>query len=83
MGKLGLVKFAFEQYARLPPVLQASPSLAGRTVMVTGATSGIGFETAKHFAEMHPERLILGCRNEEKGRKAIERKCPVMSAIAF
>ncbi len=39
--------------------------------MIVGANTGIGLEAAKHFATMNPARLILGCRNEEKGRKAV------------
>ena len=45
--------------------------LTGKTVMVVGANTGIGFETAKHFAQMNPKRLILACRSEKKGLDAI------------
>ena len=44
--------------------------LKGKSVMVTGANTGLGFETAKHFARMKPARLILACRNEQKGLNA-------------
>ncbi|THU76951.1 short-chain dehydrogenase, partial [Dendrothele bispora CBS 962.96] len=44
--------------------------LSGKTVIVTGANVGIGFETAKHFARMNPEKLIIACRNQEKGDEA-------------
>lgn len=46
------------------PALQAD--LSGRTVLVVGATTGIGLELAKHFAKMGPRRLILTGRNVEK-----------------
>ncbi|PSR98926.1 hypothetical protein PHLCEN_2v4246 [Hermanssonia centrifuga] len=72
MGKMQGWNFLLEQYTRLPPALKASPSLAGRTVMIIGANTGIGLEAAKHFATMNPARLVLGCRNEDKGRKAVE-----------
>jgi NAD(P)-dependent dehydrogenase (short-subunit alcohol dehydrogenase family) len=41
--------------------------LSGKTVLITGANSGLGFEAAKHFASMNPARLIIVCRNQEKG----------------
>jgi glutamyl-tRNA reductase len=57
------------QRAKVPPVTTAN--LAGQTVVVVGANTGIGFEAAKHFAQMNPGKLILACRNEEKGKAAV------------
>ncbi|MCG8632683.1 MAG: oxidoreductase [Desulfobacterales bacterium] len=48
------------------------PDQAGRTVIVTGANSGIGFETARTLAAKNA-RVILACRNRSKGREAAER----------
>ncbi len=42
-----------------------------RISLVTGANSGIGFETAKALAAQG-DRVFLLCRNEEKGRAALE-----------
>ena len=36
------------------------------TVVVTGANSGIGFETARMLALMGAKRVILGCRSGDK-----------------
>jgi NAD(P)-dependent dehydrogenase (short-subunit alcohol dehydrogenase family) len=44
--------------------------LRGRVVVVTGANSGLGFEAAKAFYTMNPERMILACRSVEKGEAA-------------
>ena len=70
MGKLTFWTFVSEQWARLPPPLQAD--LNGKTVLVIGANTGIGLEAAKHFAKMKPSRLIIGCRSEGRGRVALE-----------
>ncbi len=45
------------------------PDLAGQTAIVTGASSGIGLETAKALAG-HGARVILAVRDEAKGRAA-------------
>ncbi|KAF6763105.1 hypothetical protein DFP72DRAFT_1164079 [Ephemerocybe angulata] len=63
-------KIVCDQYTKVPPVAQAD--LTGKTVIVVGANTGLGFEASKHLARMNPEKLILACRNEEKGRAAAE-----------
>ena len=57
------------QWTRVPPVEKGD--LTGKTVIVIGANTGIGYETAKHFATMNPARLIMGCRNQAKGTTAL------------
>jgi NAD(P)-dependent dehydrogenase (short-subunit alcohol dehydrogenase family) len=48
------------------------PDQRGRTAIVTGANSGIGFETARALAAKGA-RVIVACRSEEKGRDAERR----------
>ncbi|PFH49405.1 hypothetical protein AMATHDRAFT_147710 [Amanita thiersii Skay4041] len=71
MAKKGFFSFLYDHFTALPPL--ATKDLAGKTVVVIGANTGLGFEASKHFARMNPERLILGCRNQSKGERAIAR----------
>jgi NAD(P)-dependent dehydrogenase (short-subunit alcohol dehydrogenase family) len=48
------------------------PDLAGTTMMVTGANTGLGFEAAKVLAE-RGARVLLACRSEAKAIEAIDR----------
>jgi NAD(P)-dependent dehydrogenase (short-subunit alcohol dehydrogenase family) len=47
------------------------PSQLGRTAVVTGATSGLGYETARALAEAGSEVILTG-RDDRKGVQAIE-----------
>ncbi len=40
-----------------------------RTVIITGASSGLGFETAKKIAQNKDYEVILACRNIDKANK--------------
>jgi NAD(P)-dependent dehydrogenase (short-subunit alcohol dehydrogenase family) len=48
------------------------PDQTGRLAIVTGANSGIGFETARALATKGA-RVILACRSEGKGNDAVAR----------
>lgn len=54
------------------------PDLTGRTVIVTGANNGIGFETAAALADAGAT-VVMACRNLDKAtaaRAAIEERTP-------
>jgi NAD(P)-dependent dehydrogenase (short-subunit alcohol dehydrogenase family) len=48
------------------------PDLAGRIALVTGANSGIGFETARALAR-HRAETVLACRDLDKAATAVAR----------
>lgn len=49
-----------------------SKSVCGKTVIITGSNTGIGFQTALDLARRNG-RVILACRNSRKGEAARNR----------
>ncbi len=70
MAKKSMLGWAKDQYTKVPPVVKVD--LSGKTVIVVGANTGIGYEAAKHFALMNPGRLIMACRSKERGQAAVD-----------
>lgn len=48
------------------------PFSTGKRIVITGANSGIGFETARQLASDGAE-IIMVCRSEERGQAALKR----------
>jgi len=59
--------FIKSQYTKLP---YPQANLDGQTVIVTGANVGLGLEAARHFVRLNAGKVILGCRDVEKGEAA-------------
>ena len=57
------------------PIAKFQPSnrLSGRTCMVTGGTSGIGFAIAERFLQEGASTIILVGRSQERLQKAAEK----------
>jgi retinol dehydrogenase 12 len=66
---LGLRKFVHSQLWLDLPYPEAK--FTGKTIIVTGANSGLGLEAVRHFVRLDAARVILAVRNEAKGEEAI------------
>ncbi|ERF76959.1 hypothetical protein EPUS_02671 [Endocarpon pusillum Z07020] len=65
---------AFYQFLRQkynPPAL-TEKDFAGKTVLITGATSGLGLEAAKKIAALDAWTVIITARDQAKGERAKE-----------
>ena len=51
-------------------VCKSKAAMIGKTVVITGANTGIGKETALDLAKRNA-KVILACRDPEKGRRAV------------
>ncbi|KAL8813210.1 MAG: hypothetical protein Q9223_000963 [Gallowayella weberi] len=57
-------------YDKLHPPFQPTSSFKQRTILVTGANCGLGFEATLKFVQLGAESVILACRTPSKGKIA-------------
>ncbi|KAJ3523389.1 hypothetical protein NM208_g12473 [Fusarium decemcellulare] len=67
----GFWNFARAQWSTLP-LIPTKATTTGKTFIVTGANTGLGFEAAKHLVTLGAKHVILGVRSLEKGNAAME-----------
>ena len=54
------------------PLTPSKTDLTGQTIIVTGATAGLGYESSLQFLRLKASTVILGVRNDKKGNAARE-----------
>ena len=59
--------FLWNQFKPLPV---PATDFSGKTIIVTGANSGLGLEASRHFVRLGAAKVILGCRSAEKAEVA-------------
>ena len=63
-----ITTFLYSQFFVTPPPPTAS--FQGKTVIVTGSNTGLGYEAALEIARLGVEKLILAVRTFSKGNEA-------------
>ncbi|KAH9907428.1 NAD(P)-binding protein [Xylariomycetidae sp. FL2044] len=53
-----------------PPLTPDNTDVGGKTAIVTGSNSGVGFECASQLLDLGLEKVILAVRNEQAGQEA-------------
>ncbi|KAK4935630.1 hypothetical protein LTR10_023353 [Elasticomyces elasticus] len=62
------LSFLHSQFFVTPPYPRTT--WEGKTVIVTGANTGLGLEAARHFVRLEADKVILAVRSLDKGEKA-------------
>ena len=67
MAKSSFLSFLREQWTELPI---PNADISDKSMVITGANVGLGFEAAIHLAKLKPKRLLLTARDEAKCKQA-------------
>ncbi|KAL4883821.1 hypothetical protein BJY04DRAFT_216156 [Aspergillus karnatakaensis] len=60
-------------FAEPPKLTPQDVDLSGKTAIITGSNTGIGFESCKQLIELNLSKLIIAVRSVSKGQEAKER----------
>jgi retinol dehydrogenase-12 len=70
MAGLSTILTFFSSQLFYTPKVPAKDSFAGKTVIVTGANTGLGLEATRHFVRAGASTVIIACRTPSKGETA-------------
>lgn len=70
MDYMSILNFLYSQLFVTPQYPEQS--CKGQVFIVTGANVGLGFEASRHLVRLGAEKVILACRNLEKGEAAVK-----------
>ena len=48
------------------------PGLHEKVIIITGANTGIGYQTAREMLKLQPHKIILACRDQTRGQNAVK-----------
>ncbi|GAP92977.1 putative short-chain dehydrogenase reductase family [Rosellinia necatrix] len=65
--------FYHNQFKAKPIWPSPNENLSGKTAIVTGGNTGLGFEAASQLLDLKLSYLILGCRSLERGELAVSK----------
>lgn len=74
--------FLYSQFFITPP--KPTTDCTGRTMIVTGANTGLGKEIAGQYIRLNAEKVIIACRSLEKGEAAkrdLEQQYPTRKGV--
>lgn len=63
-----LPKFFYSQFFITPTY--PTTDCTGKTIIVTGANTGLGKEAARHYVRLNAAKVIIACRSAERGEAA-------------
>ncbi|CAD0110668.1 unnamed protein product, partial [Aureobasidium uvarum] len=70
MDYASILTFLYSQFFVIPKYPEQS--CKGQVYIVTGANVGLGREAARHLVRLGADKVILACRNLEKGEAAVK-----------
>jgi short-subunit dehydrogenase len=69
-----LAVISYNLYKRWWTWLKCKPTFTGKTVLITGGSSGIGEQLAKHVIELGAAKVIIAARNV-KELERVKKEC--------